>query len=583
MPETFNVGDRIIMNDAATYAYSAPGAEGVIVAIHGSLIGADFDQATLSDAYKLHKDYAPGKTEMCTVDTKYCTKIAYTTSLTEDPLAGRINSLEALEAVLELLRAHDRHNGAILRIHNVYEHPTRENYPVWRDKLRVFVGYYTVLDMDAIGCGTHRASQDGFLHISKQEGDLSVAFYADDEKHARDICTRMKMGKYLTKYHPELSNEQVKKFVAKFEYLHGPAPTVHYGVSQEAFIKAIGSGPSESCMATLTVRGHIHPAAVYASGDMTVAWLTDGSRITARTIINNATKHYSRCYGDHAKLMPLLNDAGYEQSNGALVGCRLLRMDNEDGGGYIMPYVDAGIGSGGGYLYYMNIDAEHWELTSDNDYKPTYCGYEFGGVTQRQECDDEDDDYGSCDRCGDAFEDEDDRIYSEYNDETVCEHCADLHYVHARDSACGPHSTAFARSSDCTWVECMGEHVFDTILGDLDIVIDAWTDEYIFLADARECVLSGSQFYCDDCTECGTDSDGNSLYVHDHALYSTDNGFYRDADNRVFFVGSAQVQYWLTADKDENWDPNEFKQQGVAEVAPVAKVEALNEQWGLAA
>ena len=216
----------------------------------------------------------------------------------EEILSQKIGSVEA---------AQQMHKDLVIPDPGI----TAENYPAIRDTLRVSHGYFTPILLPS---GYDSVPQDLFLHVSKDR--LFVSFAESDDKRRRDIWQKMKYGRYLTKYHPELGSEQVKKAVAAFDYDHGDAVEVHFGETEEDFINAIRNGPTESCMARekLNYVGHVHPAAVYAAGDIKVAWVEDGERITARTLINKETKGFSRVYGDETKLKKLLEDAGYWQA-----------------------------------------------------------------------------------------------------------------------------------------------------------------------------------------------------------------------------------------------------------------------------
>lgn len=270
-----------------------------------------------------------------------------------------------------------------------------------------------------------------------------VAYYQSADKLIRGIETRTKPGRFLAKFFPNLTPDQVRTYAN--DYLVATAPKqLHFARTMEDIITAIDEGPSESCQTrgyhrnntdTPWYDGHIHPAACYASGDFEVAYITDNNkpasivdlhadaqRITARAICNATNKTVARIYGDAAKMLPLLTSAGYAQVERALVGCRLLKIENMNGSGWIMPYVDAGVGSGGGSLdvddyYDADSGKEYWILVHPNAGEhSTYAGHDNNGVL-------DDEERHICPRCNAAHDDEDDIHYSDYEEAHYCSEC----------------------------------------------------------------------------------------------------------------------------------------------------------------
>lgn len=292
---------------------------------------------------------------------------------------------------------------------------------------------------------TNPSANNRLPHISVVNPQ-EVAYYQSVDKLIRGIETRTKPGRFLAKFFPNLTPDQVRQYAN--DYLVATAPKqLHFARTRDEIITAIDEGPSESCQTRWYYakspddrpwyRGHIHPAACYASGDFEVAYITDNNkpanlvdlhtgsqRITARAICNAKNKTVARIYGDAAKLLPLLTSAGYAQVERALVGCRLLKIENEEGSGWIMPYVDAGIGSGGGCLsvderYDPDNDRTVWVLSESGEYS-TYAGYNNKGLL-----DADDEERYTCERCNATHDSEDDIYYSEYEGTGYCSNCED--------------------------------------------------------------------------------------------------------------------------------------------------------------
>lgn len=293
------------------------------------------------------------------------------------------------------------------------------------------------------------AANNRLPHISTVNPQ-EVAYYQSVDKFIRGIETRTKPGRFLAKFFPNLTPDQVRQYAN--DYLVATAPKrLHLARTMEEIITAIDEGPSESCQTrgyynktpnktpneSPWYAGHIHPAACYASGDFEVAYVTDNNnpasivdlhagaqRITARAICNAKSKTVARIYGDAAKLLPILTSAGYTQVERALVECRLLKIENEGGSGWIMPYVDAGIGSGGGSLnvedyYDPDSGKSYWMLVApDTGEYSTYEGYDKKGVMAGKE-------RHHCPRCNAAHDDADDIRYSDYEGTHYCSDCED--------------------------------------------------------------------------------------------------------------------------------------------------------------
>ena len=280
-------------------------------------------------------------------------------------------------------------------------------------------------------------------HISTEKPQ-EVAYYRSVDKLLRGIETRTKPGRFLAKFFPNLTSDQVRQYAN--DYLVATAPKqLHFARTRDEIIMAINEGPG-SCQSRhyyagnrRWYRGHIHPAAAYASGDFEVLYITDDNkpgdparlaaetqRITARVICNAKDKLAARIYGDHDKLEPLLADAGYEQRTEALVGCRLLRIYDENGSGsYIMPYVDAGVGSGGGCLYVVeeydrDSGLTEWVLATDGEHS-THAGYGNKGLLDPEE----EGERCTCERCDATHDSEDDIHYSDYEGTSYCSECED--------------------------------------------------------------------------------------------------------------------------------------------------------------
>lgn len=241
-----------------------------------------------------------------------------------------------------------------------------------------------------------RATRDGFgqhyAHISTEDPTM-LAYTPDDEKGAADRQTRLKPGKYLTKFfgasekpgpyqgliadgplkgsRPALTKQQIAYYAewwekgakpSKFENLE-----LHWAETPEEIAHAYMDGP-RSCMGgseggRMFTKAKTHPATVYGAGDLFLAYLQEPSgKIMARAICWPEKKTFGRVYPSPSnwpsdgfaseteaqdcqnELHERLKKLGYAsigERKDALDGARLLRIPIADRAGYFrMPYLD---------------------------------------------------------------------------------------------------------------------------------------------------------------------------------------------------------------------------------------------------
>lgn len=303
-----------------------------------------------------------------------------------------------------------------------------------------------------------------FLHWSHK--DPTKVAYAKDWRGVYSLldpnCTDetnqfviTSLGKYLTKYFKSvLSEVKIRDIAAKALHAAQP-PQVFFAETQEEIVIAIAEGPTDSCMSNgyyndrtdySWFRSPVHPATAYGSGDFLVAYTRNADgEINSRAVINKAKKLVARAYGDADALIPELAKLGYTQQCYALVGCRLLRIELGSGK-VVIPYVDAGTGSGGGALgANPTPDGKHLVLRESGQIN-TYEGYNNKGWahdTVQSEC--------CC--CGEGFAD-DDLYYIGSEDASVCESCRDDSYTYAQ----GRRGQDYYPNDDVIYCESDGEY-----------------------------------------------------------------------------------------------------------------------------
>jgi hypothetical protein len=183
---------------------------------------------------------------------------------------------------------------------------------------------------------------DHYAHCGFTDaGEVAVAFYANEDHGQLNRKTVMKPGRYLTKFYPTLSGDEVRELVTKLD----KAGEVRFTDTQEGLEYVYVNGP-RSCMShdVSDYSSSIHPVRVYAAGDLQLAYLSvheigdDNFKASARALVWPAKKRIGRVYGDEQRLIPALEKLGY--SKGSLRGARLLRIEEGCGEGFICPYID---------------------------------------------------------------------------------------------------------------------------------------------------------------------------------------------------------------------------------------------------
>lgn len=174
-----------------------------------------------------------------------------------------------------------------------------------------------------------------FAHVSADD-PTQVAFTENAAKGALDRQTRMRPGRYLARFVPTLDADTVRKWAGVYAAENAPSGLL-FARTEEEIEHVYTNGP-DSCMShpASAYDAPIHPARVYAAGDLSVAYIRGADRITARAVVWEAQRLHSRVYGDATRMIPALVSAGYLR--GSFEGARLLRVEHGDG--FVCPYID---------------------------------------------------------------------------------------------------------------------------------------------------------------------------------------------------------------------------------------------------
>lgn len=398
------------------------------------------------------------------------------------------------------------------------------------------------------------AAKIHFPHVSLDDG-AQIAFTESHIKGVADRQTRMRPGRYLTKYFGHvLSAETITQLATSFAADYAPMP-LQIATDGDDIEQIYIHGP-RSCMSYKPneYSGHCHPVHVYGGSDLQLAWIgADADNVKARALIWPERKRYSTIYGDALRLEPLLKAAGY--TSGSMRGARVRALEDENGHGLIMPYVDG--------CSYGERDGRWVRLgDGDLDCQPT------SGTTEESRY--------SCDDCGDTVRSEDDLYYCEDDNQTLCRHCDERQrfYCDRLGVTCAGERVEMANGD--TW----SSNAFDrygatcAINGEnypADEMVemtdgDMWS-KAAFDAEGFTCAATGERHHTDDMV---TLADGTTWHrdhfdAHGHVDANGDNARNTDAP-------ADKVQYRCpdTAEMDFSADQTAIALGAIAEALDAA-------------
>lgn len=356
-----------------------------------------------------------------------------------------------------------------------------------------------------------------------------IAFTPSAEYGLADRQIVMRPGKFLRTIKPDASPHKVKNFANRYNALYG---TNYFRITNDPDkIRYVYRNGPHSCMSHAFTALHTHPTAVYAGPDTAVAYMeTEAGNIQSRTVLNTIDKHYVRIYGDPTALVARLRDDGYAE--GTLEGCRLLAIPLEEHNevDFIMPYLDG--------VQTLEYDGKYFYVSYDGT---TEASTTDGYVNLDNTYD------STCDECGERTH-EDNLLYSNYHDMSICQNCADYEFTHAIVGT-GSYGYEYdhVRTNDVIYIDCLGETVVEgdeDLLADLGVGRCDLTEEYCLLDD-----LTDVEYARNTCTVL-TDApqviqSENGYTTYHHAVqyafrnpgvlyYNEDNGtIYEDPDDGV--------------------------------------------------
>lgn len=278
-----------------------------------------------------------------------------------------------------------------------------------------------------------------YVHLSIKHIGY-VAYTPNDEYGIADRQLRVRPGRYLEQFYPNLEKAQRDAYCAQVKAFDGK---VQLATSAADIVRVYVNGPN-SCMSghgdEYPVCGGHHPCEVYGDSDLAVAYYGPIGKPTARCVVWPERKIATRIYGD-ATLGCILQSDGY--TFGHLGGATIRRIAIGNGDSWLMPYIDGAAGvtkvnvrtwrlvtADGPYDYGVKDTEGYIGETISDDEQPT-CEY-----CEQRDCHDTDccsycarccDRRWTCTDCNGESFDPDDVNAFEFADGQYCDDCAREH------------------------------------------------------------------------------------------------------------------------------------------------------------
>jgi len=371
-----------------------------------------------------------------------------------------------------------------------------------REKLRIEYGVYDDVSFDGNIPISVVAELRGKRCVHKSiNNPTSLAFTPDNKYGWADRQITMRVGKLLRRITDEgaleLTSDQIRDYATSI-CATLETPELQFALTEDDIRRVYCDGPM-SCMHPdrdyLRTPRSSHPAAVYATDDLAVAYIADSKgNITARCVVNMINNEYVQPYGDTTRIKEALKSHGFMY--GDLEGCRVKKIKHN--GMYLMPYID------GDCRISDEGDKDFFVLSEGGD----MCGDSTTGYLEDNS---EAEDTLVCAACEERHH-EDEFTQDRYGD-PICEGCIfDYSWVHGRYELELYYNGDL--STDDGVYEFAGEYytedyinnsgdyciVNDEIVLIEDCVVDYFTDELILTERSISFNIEGDDdtFYTDD-------------------------------------------------------------------------------------
>ena len=329
-----------------------------------------------------------------------------------------------------------------------------------------------------------------------------IAFYESVAKAEAQRETITKVGRFLTRFRPELSQDDIRKLAEQYQAEQGQN-VLTFATTEDEIEEVYVNGPN-SCMAgnARKFKSSMHPARVYAAGDLAIAHIGTDSRVLCWP----EKKVYGWIYGDTESrrdtLKNVLKDIGYSYEPYKFCGAKLLLVEDEDS--YVMPYLDNSLEVEERNGYFIIVENG---ITADST----------NGLLSTKEC-------SVCSNSIASSDDYVDMCRSCYDEHSYCDRCEELTHCDDTTYLKGPDLTLCSHCLSADYTRCGS------------------CEQYVEDKDAHE-VISGTnrtENYCSDC-------------VSDHAIPCATCDEYVLKDNAL--LTDCGESFCCTACKEEH-DPS---------------------------
>jgi len=267
--------------------------------------------------------------------------------------------------------------------------------------------------------------KDHYAHASLEKPGW-IAYTKSEEDGAKDKQSLLRPGAYLNRYFEKVLYDHgmsEQGLVEIFMKMYGPID-IKFAVTEEDITKAYDHGP-HTCMNDKEWPKNIHPATIYAAGDLQVAYIGDlNKKVSARTLVWPDKKIHSRIYGDIARMTQGLTRLGYKW--GAPLGAKVKRVElhkvefdgyDPPSGCFLAPYIDKKNQQGGGHLGLID-KGDHLVICLDGERGSHHAGMADGRTGHYMPREDERPTF-TCDRCEEEVENVG-VVYDEIDDDGDC-------------------------------------------------------------------------------------------------------------------------------------------------------------------
>jgi hypothetical protein len=307
-----------------------------------------------------------------------------------------------------------------------------------RTRKRIREGMYFALPSSfptKYGTGVHLSTLD----------DKLLAYYPSTRHILDDIPQRIKPGRYLKKYFPDMSDDIIRVESAKIIAGSGLKTFSSSEDMKRIYMELKNAGTVESCMSK--DRWTQHPLDAYHESDVELAVMYEFGEPKARALYNKHNKHFPMIYGHWEKMKNLLEQNGFKHDT--LCGAKINKIVI-GGGKVLMPYIDGKRPLNRTENKSTNVDVydDHCVIDAHGNYNANRYDEGYIYVDGARESD-----MHECEHCGDDYEDGE-GYHIEWDDISVCEYCWDNHTV---DVYCVSIYSVRAMYSD-NFIEIDGEY-----------------------------------------------------------------------------------------------------------------------------